>query len=48
MRRRFLRIVLRQLAQQPVRNRLRIGALLLLWEVLNLSGYLYGATHRRE
>jgi hypothetical protein len=46
MRGRFLRIVLRQLAQQPRRNRFRIGALLLLWEVSNFSGYLYGAIHR--
>ncbi|MGD2128218.1 MAG: glycosyltransferase [Lysobacterales bacterium] len=43
MRGRFLGIVLRQLARHPVRNRLRIGALLLLWELSNFAGYLYGA-----
>jgi len=48
MRGRFLGIVLRQLARQPVRSRLRIGALLLLWEVSNLSGYLYGAIRRHD
>ena len=40
---RFLRSVSQGLAQQPRAGRLRLAGLLLLWQLANLAGYLYGA-----
>lgn len=42
---RFLRSVDRGFAERPRAGRLRLSGLLLLWQLVNLAGYLYGAAH---
>lgn len=44
---RFLGKVAEGFAGRPVADRLRIGALLLLWQVVNLAGYLFSAIRYR-
>ena len=44
---RFLGTVAEGFAGRTVADRLRIGALLLLWQIVNLAGYLYSASRYR-